>query len=61
MAHFLPSFITRFWLRGEVVTILVIVDACRVGIGAALMQEGQPGAFESKGYDAAEANHTVTE
>ncbi len=39
----------------------VIADACGTGIGAVLMQEGQPCAVESRGYNAAEANYTVTE
>ena len=39
----------------------VVADACKTGIGAILIQEGKPCAFESRGYDAAEAIYHTTE
>ena len=39
----------------------VVADACGTGIGAVLLQDGKPCAFESRGYNSAEANYTVTE
>ena len=39
----------------------LVADACKTGIGAVLLQDGKPCAFESRGYCPAEANYTTTE
>ena len=39
----------------------VIADACKTGIGAVIMQNEQPIAYESRQFNPAEQNYTTTE